>query len=71
MAPTKRKKKYTDDDLMKAVALVKSRSLSVNQASNRYNIPTSTIKDRLSGRYPAATLNPGKKDQLIEHRTKY
>ena len=60
MAPRKNRNKYSNDDLLQAVAAVKSKSMTFKQASERYGVPSATIADRTLGRYKAEILTPGK-----------
>ena len=59
MAPRKRVSKYSNEDLLRAVAAVKTKSLSLRNASEKYGVPHTTIKDRVSGRYAAKILEAG------------
>ena len=43
---------YTQEKLEKAVASVQDGSLSVRKAASMYNVPKSTIADRLTGKHP-------------------
>lgn len=59
MAPRKTPKKYSDTELLQAVAACKTKTLTPNEASIKYCIPVTTLKDRLSGKYTAKILQPG------------
>lgn len=50
MAPIK-KKLYSEEALMQAMEEVRSKTLTIVAASLKYNIPKSTIGDRLTGKY--------------------
>ena len=64
MPPNKSSKKYNEQDLMQAVASIKTKILTVKQASIKYGVPGTTIKDRLSGRYATTMFKPGMKQKL-------
>jgi 4-hydroxybenzoate polyprenyltransferase len=44
-------KQYTEEDVIKAVYDVVEEGLSVNKASAKYSVPTSTLSDRVSGKH--------------------
>ena len=54
-----RKKLYTAQDVLFAIAEIKNQSLRVRQAAAKYNIPASTLFDKLSGKCPAGKFKPG------------
>ena len=54
--PVKRRKQWDDDSMVEAMDAVKSGRLGVNRAADEYDVPRTTLKDRLAGR--------------VEHRTK-
>ena len=58
----KRKKRcvYTEDQLIRAVAAVKNKTLSLRLASKIYNVPSSTISDRVSGRIKGGFVKRGR-----------
>lgn len=43
------KKAYTDEDLIKALAEIKSNQISARAASKKYNIPRATLGDKITG----------------------
>jgi hypothetical protein len=71
MPPKVRRLNYNDEDLVEAVKAVKEEGISLRAASERYNVPKSTIKDRMSethgtkmGRPPI--LSPDEEKMLVE-----
>ena len=61
--PKKYQQSYTQDDLERAVRLVKEEGVSVRKAANHYKIPRSTLNDRVSGRIEMGA-KPGRKQAL-------
>ena len=61
--PKKYQQSYTQDDLERAVRLVKEEGVSVRKAANHYKIPRSTLSDRISGRIEMGD-KPGRKQAL-------
>ena len=59
MARKTRKPKYTAEKLLEAIADVKNGTLSQRRASAKYEIPQSTIADRITGRYAPKILKSG------------
>ena len=57
--PPRKKNKYSNDDLLKAVADIKTNKISTRAASQKYCIPQSTIADRISGRFSPMILKSG------------
>ena len=49
-APRKKNARYTKDDLVAAVEAVRSFGASFGEASKRFNVPKTTIADRISGK---------------------
>lgn len=47
----KKCKKYTEDSLQQAAVAVKTKAMTLGQASRRFKIPKSTIKFRLSQKW--------------------
>ena len=45
--PSKYRASYTADDLINAIAAVKNDSMSMRQASERFNVPNTTLWDRI------------------------
>ena len=65
MAPfSKRKNKYSEENLRDAVAAVKTKLLTTRAAADKYGVPQTTIMDRIKGRYSAKILKAGKCVQL-------
>ena len=59
---TKRVKKfpaYSEEDLINAVAAVKNKTMTYKKASEFYKVPTTTIADRVSGKYDTKISKPG------------
>ncbi|XP_062587396.1 uncharacterized protein LOC134249051 [Saccostrea cucullata] len=56
MAPVKRNK-WNQESMAAAIADVKARKLSIHKASQHYNVPKSTLHDRISGRVKEDTVN--------------
>ena len=48
----KERVKYTEDDLLKAVADVKSGTSSYRQASRKYGVPIATLSDKIKLKVP-------------------
>lgn len=46
-----KEKRYSDENLQKAVSEVKSRSASAYQAGKKYNIPKTTLATKLKGQH--------------------
>ena len=60
MAPKKKTgKKYTEEQLLAAVAEVKNKTLSQRRAAEKYDVPQSTIGGRITGRYAPTILKAG------------
>ena len=51
MAPKKKLSPYSEDAMKAAIHDVLNNKLSKSAASKKYNIPRSTLKDRISGKY--------------------
>lgn len=50
--PTRpKKKKYTNEDVEKAIDAVRRNGMSVNAAAKSFGIPQSTLQDKISGKY--------------------
>ena len=65
MAPfSKRKKKYSEENLRDAVAAVKTKLLTTRASVDKYGVPQTTIMDRIKGWYSAKILKAGKGVQL-------
>ena len=60
MPPKKKSKTYNENDLLEAIAAVKTNLLSTRGASERYGIPQSTLMDKLKDRYAPTVLKRGK-----------
>ena len=58
MAPTKKRRNYTNDDLMAAIAEIKS-GKSYRQTAIKYNIPAMTLCDKVRNRVPLVSTPPG------------
>jgi transposase len=71
MAPGARRKSYNAEDVEEAVNAVKVEGLSLRVASERYNVPKSTIKDHLADGHGSVigrptVLSQEEEDQLLE-----
>lgn len=64
MSTSKKKSKYCLSDLIEAVENVKNKKMNSYQASERYNIPRSTIIHRVYGTRGAKKTNPGRPTEL-------
>mgnify|MGYP001950179783 CR=1 FL=1 len=53
MAPTR--KKYTEENLLRAVAEVKNGTSTYRAAAEKYNVPLATICDKVKNRMPIST----------------
>ena len=53
--PIKRRKQWDDDSMVEAMDVVKSGRLGVNRAADEYDVPRTTLKDRLAGRVEHGT----------------
>ncbi len=62
---TAKEKKWSDDQMVGAIQAVINDGLSMNQAADNYQVPRSTLKDRLSGRVTHG-VNPGPKPYLTK-----
>ena len=58
--PPKKNSNYSEENLLKAVAEIRCNKLSTRAASKKYNIPQSTLADRVSGRYAPTKLKSGR-----------
>ena len=58
MAPGKRRKEYTAEDVEQAVKAHQEEGISLRQASERYNVPKSTIKDHLMDNHSSEIGRP-------------
>ena len=62
MPPKLKKNKnlsYTEDKLLEAIARIKNKELSYQQASRLYNIPGSTLFDKVTGKTPPTLMKRG------------
>jgi hypothetical protein len=71
MAPGKRRKTYTAEDVEQAVLAHQEEGLSLRQASERFNVPKSTIKDHLADSHSSdigrpTVLSKEEEIQLLE-----
>ncbi len=62
---TAKEKKWSDDQIVGAIQAVINDGLSINQAADNYQVPRSTLKDRLSERVTHG-VNPGPKLYLTK-----
>lgn len=58
MPPPKKRRNYSNDDLMAAIAEIKS-GKSYRQTSTKYNIPVMTLSDKVKNRVPLVSTAPG------------
>ena len=68
MPPSKRPKKlkmWSDDNMRNAIEAVRSGDMTANRAASVFEVPPTTLKDRLSGRVRHGT-NPGPKPYLTK-----
>ena len=67
MSSRKGYRKYTQDDLEAAIGVIKQQFMSIRQASKAFNVPRSTLQDKVNERVPLkATSGPDpvlKKDE--------
>ena len=63
MAPKRKEKPYSDDDLIAAVAEIKNGN-SYRSVSKKYNIPYTTLNDRVSGKVLLKKQQPGPTSNL-------
>ncbi len=61
-----KRKKWSDDQMVGAIQAVINNRLSMNQAADNYQVPRSTVKDRLNGRVTTHGVNPGPKPYLTK-----
>ena len=59
--------KWDDRSMVEAMEVVKSGRLGVNRATNEYNVPKTTLKDRISGRVKHGS-NPGRQPYLTSSK---
>ena len=52
-------KAYTEEDVIRAIADIKN-GLSLNTTARKYNIPTSTLTDKVKQKYTIGKSRPGK-----------
>ena len=48
MTPRPKRKKYSDEQLLNAVAEVKNKSLSTRRTAEKYGVPQATLVDRVT-----------------------
>ena len=72
-----RLRKWSDESMKNAIAAVRAGGVGVNQAARNFDIPPTTLKDRLSGRVehgknfgPVPYLTAAEEDELVEFLTK-
>ena len=56
-------KRYTEQQLISAVAAVKNKLMTFQQASETFGVPKTTIADRVSGRLSISQNRPGKSQE--------
>lgn len=68
MAPKRKRCNYTEDNLLSAVAAVKSGSMGYRKASTKYGIPIMTLSDKVKGKTPLKLYKPGPTMYLAEQQ---
>jgi len=71
MPPGKRRKDYSLEDVELAVRATKEEGLSLRQASERFSVPKSTIKDHINENHRSnmgrpSVLSSDEENQLLE-----
>ena len=51
----KQKLKYSEDDILNAIAEIKNRNCSYRTASLKYNVPIATLCDKIKQRVPLSS----------------
>ena len=59
MKPPKRQQ-YSNADILKAIAEIQNKTLSIRKSAKKYNVPATTLRSKLSGRYNLEKCRPGK-----------
>ena len=69
----KKRKLWSDSSMIEAMEAVKTGRLGVNRAAEEYNVPKTTLKDRLAGRIkhgaksgPGSYLTPSEETKLAK-----
>ena len=57
--PIRRKKTYTESELIEAIAAIKD-GMAINAAHRKFGIPRTTLKDNISDKYNPGKHTPGK-----------
>jgi predicted DNA-binding protein (UPF0251 family) len=63
----RKRKRWLDEDMIKAMELVRQKNLSTRKAAAMCNVPRSTLWDRLSGRVTHG-IDFRKKPKLMEYK---
>ena len=67
MAPKRKRQQYTDDDLMAAIAEIKT-GKSYRKTAHKYGIPVMTLSDKVKGKVPLPSSRPGPSTYLSSNQ---